>query len=229
VDPDDPMSLTLSLSAEQLTDYVVRQLEAVIPDGVSIARPGVLPHVVETLDRLEYCFSRINGKYFCEDGRATFDHLHTDQYAMFLYLLSNQVHRADGDRRLASKLYALNKALHALDVYFEVELPDVFAFQHPVGSVLGRGTYGNYFFVYQRCSIGANLEGEYPTLGEGVVMFGGSAVIGASTVAPNSWLSVGAVVMDADVPPNSVVFGHAPHLTCKPTGRNVVRDMFLRS
>jgi serine O-acetyltransferase len=56
-----------------------------------------------------------------------------------------------------------------LDAFYEVELPDVFAFQHPVGTVLGRGRYGNYFFVYQRCSVGANVAGRYPTIGESVI------------------------------------------------------------
>ena len=222
------MGLRLSLPADQLAQYVTRQLDAVIPEDNGSNARRLLPDVMGALERLEYCFSRINLKYFCDAGQARFDHLHTDQYAMFLYLLSNQIHRNGGAPRTAARLYALNKALHGLDVYFEVQLPDIFAFQHPVGTVLGRGTYGDYFFVYQRCSVGANLEGQYPTLDQGVVMFGGSSIIGACQVAANSWLSVGAVVMDGDVPANSVVFGHAPHLVFKPTTRNVVRDMFLR-
>jgi serine O-acetyltransferase len=102
----------------------------------------------------------------------------------------------------------------------------VFAFQHPVGTVLGRGTYGNYFFVFQRCSVGSNRAGEYPKIGEGVVMFGGSAIIGASVVGDDCWLSLGSIVMDAQIPDRSVVFGHSPQLTIKPTSRDVVRDLF---
>jgi serine O-acetyltransferase len=214
-----------TLSHDDLASYVARQASAFFPDAL-VSAASLNNPVRSALDRLERCFSRIGLKYFAEDGESTFDHLHTDQYAMFLYLLANSIHREGGDPRLASKVYALNKALHGIDAFYEVELPEAFVFQHPVGTVLGRGRYGNYFFVYQRCSVGASVEGAYPTIGEGVVMFGGSAIIGASTVGNNCWLSVGATVLDTDVPPNSVVFGRSPDLTVKPTRRDVVRDLF---
>jgi serine O-acetyltransferase len=178
------------------------------------------------LQRLEHCFGRIRRKYFHGGGGPVFNHLNTDQYAAFLYLLANTVYRADGDPGVASKLYALNKALHGLDVFYEVELPSVFMFQHPVGTVLGRAQYADYLLVYQRCSVGANLANTYPVIGPGVVMFGGSAVIGECRIAGNCWLSTGSLVMDATVPESSVVFGQSPALVMKPTARNVVRDIF---
>jgi serine O-acetyltransferase len=217
-----------TLSRDELTSYVTLQTGALFPDGRTTAE-GLAGPVAQALERTERCFSQINMKYFREAGETRFDHLHTDQYAMFLYLLANSVYRMGGDPRLASRIYALNKALHGVDAFYEVELPEVFVFQHPVGTVLGRANYGNYFFVYQRCSVGSNLDGKYPTIGEGVVMFGGSAIVGASTVGENCWLSIGAVVMDAAVPANSTVFGRSPDLTLKPTPRNVVRDLFVRA
>ena len=214
-----------TLSRDELTSYVTRQADALFPDG-RVGVDGLAAPIARALERTEHCFSRISRKYFREAGETLFDHLHTDQYAMFLYLLANSIHRMSGDPRLASKIYGLNKALHGVDAFYEVELPEVFAFQHPVGTVLGRAGYGNYFFVYQRCSVGSDLAGTYPTIGEGVVMFGGSAIVGASTVGDNCWLSIGALVMDAAVPPGSVVFGRSPDLTVRPTQRDVVRDLF---
>jgi serine O-acetyltransferase len=214
-----------SLDAKELGDYVAHQLTAFFPD-VRVAPEHLARALAFSLDRAEHCFSRIRLKYFDDAGEAVFDHLHTDQYAMVLYLLSHSLFRLDKNRSLASKVYALNKALHGLDVFYEVELPDVFAFQHPVGTVLGRARYGNYFFVYQRCTVGANIDDVYPTLGEGVVMFSGSAVIGDCTVGSNCWVSTDTVIMDVDVPSNSVVFGRPPQLVVKPTTRDVRRDMF---
>jgi serine O-acetyltransferase len=184
------------------------------------------PHVAHALERTEYCFSRVRLKYFWADDQPFFNHLHTDQYAIFLYLLSNSLYRNGDHRELASKVYALNKALHALDVYFEVELPTVFAFQHPVGTVLGRGTYGERFYCYQRCSVGSSVDGAYPTIGTGVVMYGGSGIIGESRVGNNSLLSVNALVMDAEVPPGSVAFGSSPNLVIKATKRRVADTIF---
>lgn len=217
--------MRMSLSSEELTEYVVRQLTSLFPDGGAVEGALTRP-VGHALERIEHCFSRMNLKYFTEGGQTRFDHLHTDQYAMFLYLLSNSIHRMGEDPRLATKIYALNKALHGIDAFYEVELPEVFGFQHPIGTVLGRAKYGNYFFVYQGCSVGSNLDGVYPTIGEGVVMFGRSAVIGSSKVGSNCWLSVGTVLIDATTPGDSVVFGRSPNLVVKPTERSVLRDIF---
>jgi serine O-acetyltransferase len=217
--------MQMSLSGKELTVYVVRQLTSLFPDG-GVVESALARPVSDALERTEHCFSRLNLKYFTEGGQTRFDHLHTDQYAMFLYLLSNSIHRMGEDPRVATRIYALNKALHGVDAFYEVELPEVFGFQHPLGTVLGRGKYGNYFFVYQGCSVGSNLDGVYPTIGEGVVMFGGSAIIGASIVGSNCWLSVGTVLIDAAAPSDSLVFGRSPNLVVKPTKRSVVRDIF---
>jgi serine O-acetyltransferase len=217
--------MKLSLAPEPLAAYVGRQLAHLFPDGDD---PAVGEYLPRALERLEQCFRKIRLKYYFDGEQAIFNHLHTDQYATFLYFLSNTVHRLGGPPALAAKLYAANKALHALDIFYEVEMPDVFALQHPVGTVIGRGKFSNYLFVYQRCSVGANLDNRYPTFGEGVVLFGGASVIGDCTVGDNVWLSVGAGVMDEDVPGGSVVFGRSPELVVKGTRRNVVRDMFLR-
>lgn len=217
--------MKISLSPTDLAAYVAGQVSYLFPDR-DITGHSLDIYVENALARVEYCFSHIKRKYFFDGEQAYFDHLHTDQYAMFLYFLGNTIYRMEGDLSLASKVYALNKSLHAIDAFYEVELPDIFAFQHPVGSVLGRGKYSNYFYVYQRCSIGANLYDVYPTLGEGVIMFGGSAVIGNCTIGNNCWLSVGTIIMDSDVPSNSIVFGHSPNTAIKATKRNVVKDMF---
>ena len=161
-------------------------------------------------------------------ARAGPSHLHTDQCARNSCLLSNCVHRAGGDPALASKVYALNKALHGIDAFYEVELPDIFFFQHPVGTVLERAVYGNYFVVYQRCSTGSNLDGAAPVIGEGTVMFGGSALIGQCTVGANACFSIGTLVMDADVPADSLVFGQPPSNVFKPSSRRASDLVFLR-
>jgi serine O-acetyltransferase len=217
--------LSLSLSPDELAGYVARQVSAFAPDRTVTA--GELRRFVDrALERTEYCFAHIGVKGYGEPGRPRFNHLHTDQYATFLYYLGNSIFRMEGDLSLAAKVYALNKALHTLDAFYELELPDIMGFQHPVGTVLGRATYSNYFFCYQRCTIGLNLDGKAPVLGEGVMLFSNCAIIGDCTVGANTWLSVGTLLMDADVPPDSVVFGQSPRHVIKPTARNVVAHFF---
>lgn len=213
-----------TLSNDALAAYLARQMSNVFPDR-EVAAAELTPFVEGGLERLAQCFARISDKYLPAGREQLFNHRHTDHYAMFLYLVANTIRRRQGNLELADKAYALNKALHAIDVYHEVELPEVFFFQHPLGTVLGRAHYGNYFMVYQRCTVGAKDQ-VYPTIGEGVVMFGGSAIIGDCTVGSNVWLSSGTTVLGQDVPDDSVVFGQSPNIAVKPTQRNIVRDLF---
>lgn len=216
--------MQLSLPQDTLTGYVKAQLDRFFPDGEPIDA-DFDQSVAACLERLEYCFSRSRAKHSCINGQARFNHLNTDQYATFLYFLSNTVHRRGGRPSLAAKLYALNKALHALDVFYEVALPEVF-FQHPVGTVLGRGHYSNYLVVFQRCTVGGNLDLVYPKLGEGVALYGGSAVIGDTTVGDNCWILAGTIVIDQPVPSGTVTFGRSPEIVSKPARRRVIDHFF---
>jgi len=217
--------MKMSLDPVALVAYVARQMSNVFPDR-DVSSDELLPYHGRALERLEHCFRHVRRKYFFDGTHACFDHLNTDQYAMYLYFLSNSIHRMGGDAALAAKVYALNKALHALDVYYQIELPEIFAFQHPVGTVLGRGRYANYLFVYQRCTVGANLSLEYPTLEEGVVLYGDTALIGKTLVKQNTWVSVGTKVLDQEVGGDSVLFGRSPEIVTKRAKRSVKDVLF---
>lgn len=219
--------MKMTLQPDTLAAYTARQLATFFPDGETAA--GTLtPFVARALERVEHCFSHIRAKYFFDGTQAVFNHLHTDQYAMYLYFLANTIHREQGDPALASKVYALNKALHALDVFYEVELPEIFCLQHAVGTVIGRAKFSNYLFVYQRCSIGGNLSLAYPTFGEGVILFGGSSVLGRCQVGSNCWISAGTTILDQSVKADAVVFGRSPELRTIAAGRDAITSMFRR-
>src|SRR5437868_14371746 len=105
--------MKLSLERSGLAAYVTQQAAHLFPDG---ALPSLGEYMEPALDRLEQCFAQIKIKYFFDGRAAVFAHLHTDQYAMFLYFLCNTVYRRDGSRQLAPKLYALNTALPSVDI-----------------------------------------------------------------------------------------------------------------
>jgi serine O-acetyltransferase len=215
----------LSLQRNDLAVYVRRQFENLFPDGADL---GDLPKFVDlALGRIEHCFSRVRLKGFFANGEARFSHWHSDQYAIFLYYLANTAFRERPGHPIADKAYALNKALHALDAFYEVELPDVFAVQHPVGTVLGRASYSDYFICYHNCTVGANLENDYPSFGRGIVMYGGSRVIGKTAVGDNTFVSTGAIIIDGGaLAADSVLHGIYPKAARSPTSRNVRREIF---
>jgi serine O-acetyltransferase len=214
---------TTSLSVIDLANYVARQLFTFFPDKDESVTARSL--VGEAVERLEHCVRHVRMKGWWGATGPQFNHLHTDQYAVFLYYLSNTAFQR-GEGSLAAKAYALNKALHGLDAFYEVALPAIFALVHPVGTVLGRATYGDYFCAYQNVSVGSDLENRHPVVGRGVVLYGGAKVIGTATVGDNCMLSTGCTVLGDQVPDNHIAFGHHKALATKPNRRNVVRDIF---
>ena len=212
-----------SLTPRELSAYVQRLLASHLPDGAP-PHPDLQSLTATALERVEHSFSRIRRKYYEEHGAVVFDHLNGDHVASFLYLLSNTAWTRVGDVGLATRLFYLNKIMHGLDLFYSVAMPDVFMLVHPVGTVLGKAAYGNYFVAYQNCTVGADGE-SYPTFGEGVIMYSRSAVVGSCAVGNNVVFGAGAAIINTDIPDDSVVVGQYPAHKIRPARRSV-REFF---
>lgn len=172
------------------------------------------------LQRVELCFSHIVLDYY-GDEEPYFNPYHTGQYCIFLYYISNLLYKQfPGLPLLADKVYALNKALHAVDLFYAVSLPDIFFCDHPVGTVLGRAVYSNYFSFAQGCTIGNN-NGKYPQLGSNVALCAGAMIVGDCKVGDNVTIGAGACVKDTDIPSDTTVFGSSPNLVLKSKRRSL--------
>jgi serine O-acetyltransferase len=117
-------------------------------------------------------------------------------------------------RSLADRVYYLNKALNGVDLYHEVELPEIFGLDHPLGSVMGRARYSDFFFFSQSCTVG-NSRGTYPQFGEEVLMLSGAKVLGNCDIGSHVILSANSYVKDTNIPSCSIVFGSSPDLVIK--------------
>ena len=119
---------------------------------------------------------------------------------------------------LADKVYYLNKVMNAVDLYYEIELPEHWTCEHPLGSVMGRAQYGDKFIFMQGCTVGGNWtngELKYPIIGEQVTMLSNSKIIGDSHIGNNVTLSANSYVINRDIPDNSVVFGQGKDIVIK--------------
>lgn len=174
-----------------------------------------MPAVTTALERLEHCFAAVDNKYFFDGRTAVFDHLHGDQYAMWLYILANELFRRHAPASTCSKLFLLNKALHACDIFYEVELPSIFLLVHPLGTVLGRGAYSDYFVAYQRCGVGSNHD-VYPRFGRHVTLRPGSSVLGNCHIGDQCQIAAESLVLDRDVPDHSLYIGNPKTAVVKP-------------
>lgn len=216
--------MKLSLPLSELASYIRNQFYSFFPDRRE-SEEDLVPLVRTALDRVAHSFSHSRMKFAFDGEGPCFNHRNTDQYALFLCFLAQEACRA-GVVPVAEKAYAMNKALHGLDVFYEIDLPEIMAFAHPVGTVLGRGKFSDYLCVYQGVTVGANLDEVYPTIGRGVVLYAGSAVMGNSRIGDNCMIAAGSLIMDTEVPDNHVCFGRHPNVVMKPTQRNVIREIF---
>lgn len=133
-----------------------------------------------------------------------FDNFHTVQNSIFLYYFSNIAY-SNNDIKLAKRLYYLNKILHSVDWFYEIYLPDIFSAEHPIGSVLGRAEYSDYFYFYQGVTVGGNKK-KYPKLGNRVLLYSDSKILGDSIIGDNVIISNNTTIKDTNIPNNSIVF-----------------------
>ncbi len=160
------------------------------------------------------CFKQISNKYYVDiNGECIFNPFHSGQYSIFLYFLSRDVW-INGNSLLADRVYYLNKIMNGLDLFYEVVMPDIFFLEHPVGSVVGRATYENFFSFQQNCTVGGNRD-IYPTIGRHVRMFANSSIIGNSVIGDNVFVSAGCMIKNENIPNNTIVFGSSPNLILK--------------
>ena len=89
---------------------------------------------------------------------GVFDVMHSTQYSIFLYFLSNSIWKNDQTRDVPTELFSLNKALNAIDLFYEIEMPEVFFIGHTAGIVLAKATYSNHLVLYKIPLLGRTTE-----------------------------------------------------------------------
>lgn len=212
--------MIISLPNTELLEFVVDQINSFFPSK-KIKKKDLKKSYAQSLDRIEFCFENFKKlknsnykKYYRKKNNVYFNHLNIDHYTTFLYFLSNNMYKNGIDRNNCDKIYGLLKIVSSCDIYYEVNLPDVFLIIHPVGSVIGRANYSNYITIYQNCMIGSN-HSIYPTFEEFVVLRPGSMVLGNSRVGKNSQIAAGSIVIDKEIKPNHTFFGNPSNFKIK--------------
>ncbi len=210
------------MSVADLTWRLAGQLDAVSPRRSRAPFAGI---VDQALLRVEPCFRAIAiPGYRTPAGDARFDPLHGDQYAQFLWLVSNAAWEA-GDLDLAADAFLLNKAHHGIVCMWDTLMPQVFVWIHTAGTMLGKADYGERFVAYHNVTVGTD-RGERPSFGAGTILFAGAKVVGGARIGERSCVSLNGVVIGAHVPPDSIVAGASPALTIKPRRRWLYVDYF---
>lgn len=169
-----------------------------------------------------------NNKYVWQKNDIVFSPQHSVQYMVFLYFLSNILYKNRGNIEETDSIYYLNKIMNSCDLFYAIDFPEVFFAEHPLGSVMGRAKYGNQFFFYQGCTVGGNRDKlgnlYYPVIGENVLMYANSSILGNSVVGSNVIVSAGTIIIGDNIPDNSIVFGKSPNLIIKRKSKDEIQN-----
>lgn len=179
------------------------------------------------------CFAHVNNPRFHTGGVYT---LHTVQYSMFVYFLMNEIYNdtssvcEEDKTAVLDKLFSVNTALAGVDIFYEQKLPDIFLMAHTAGIVMTPyAKIGNYFLFMQGCNVGySSANGHAPVIGEGVIMYGNSKIIGNCHIGDHVMFGANTYIKDMDIPSNSLVFGQYPNIIIKENREDQVMES-LRS
>lgn len=194
------MTLALAAGTERsLAAITAAQLGAIFPDpdaSRDADRIGAL--LPATLTRLEPILA---AALSYETGH--FNHRHSMQYATYLYVLSNEAWRQGVGTEFNERLFCLNRALHGLDLFYALALPEIFLVSHGVGLVLGAATYGNRLVFSQNVTVGRVGEAR-PVIGSNVIFYPGAVVSGRSVIGDGCVISANTVVHNREMPADTI-------------------------
>jgi serine O-acetyltransferase len=204
-----------------LIDYTVAQCASVVPDGRDAAfRAAVDANLDQALARLHRCINA------CAPWRPDeFNVLQSSQHAIYLYYLANTIFRQTGDTAAATRLFLMNKAFNGIDLFYEIEMPEVFYIGHTVGIVLAKATYGNYLVLYQNSTVGRHKD-QIPVIGDRVVLYPNTAVIGRSVVGDDCVISQGTSIINKRVPAGQMAFRAGDDLAFSPRPDDLLQEYF---
>ena len=207
---------------ESLLAYTVAQCAAVVPDGREAAfRATADAHLDEALERLHRCINA------CAPWRPDeFNVLQSSQHAIYLYFLANTIWRRSGDTESPTRLFLMNKALNGIDLFYEIAMPQVFYIGHSVGIVLAKAIYGEFLVLYQNSTVGRHKD-QIPVIGQRVVLYPNTAVIGRSVVEDDAVVSQGVSVVNKHVPKGAMAFAGPPgELVFRPRPDDLLGEYF---
>jgi serine O-acetyltransferase len=167
---------------------------------------SLIPIFKKVLLKIVDNHSKLDIKYFSENGRGIYNHLFLDHYLILCYRFAHALYKI-GNNELAAVVYYSSRIRCSVDIFYKNEIGDYFIPVHPLGTVISpKSKYGKLFKLYHNVTIGPyNSSKMSPKIGNGVTIYGNSSVLGDSTIGDNVTISTGVVIINRDVPKNSKV------------------------
>ncbi len=215
--------IKLSLNMSDLSKYLKNQVDFLYPDKTPVKLSFLKECVGLALERIKVCFDPIIEKYYFKENNSIFNHLHGDHYATFLYFVSNNAFKLE-NISLATKVHLLNKAMFGIDLFYDVELPDHFMLSHPIGTVLGRAKYSDFFLVHQQVTVGGTNDLLYPSFEGSAILFSNSSVIGNCKIGGGFILAANSSIINLNIEKNKTVIGVYPTIRKITSKKETIKD-----
>lgn len=196
-----------------------------------VERDGPIPGLAAAIDpyRMEFVAvaAQVRKEHAClanryfrtEDKRGIVNPINLEHLTRLIHYFNQRLVECGAPEPLLDCLFYVLKGRCHINLFYRQKLPGFFFALHAIGAVLGYGKYGRFLIVNQGATVGHN-RGCYPTLGDGVVIGPHATVLGNCSIGNNVWIGAGALVIDSDIPDNSIVIGRKPNLEIKPNPRD---------
>ena len=100
----------------------------------------------------------------------------------------------------------LGREIGQIEIYYSSVIGEGFKINHGVGTVIGaRCKIGNNCTIHQNCTLG-DRNGGRPTVGNNVIIYAGSMILGDITIGDDTIIGANSVVTKS-CPPNSLIVG----------------------
>ncbi len=206
----------MKMKNEHIVDYITKQLDNLLPDGYIIESFDIF--ISKTLNNL--MFEKV--KIWKENPEL--DVLNSTKYPIFLYKLSRELY-LNNEIKGATKIFYLNKILHSIDLFYEIDLKENFLLGHTINSVFCKAKYGNYSVFWQNILVGVD-KNKRPQLNDGLVMFPNSSIVGDCHVGKNVVISANTNIINTNIPDNVIVFANNDKLVFKELNEYYAKKYF---
>ncbi len=203
--------LITTLNPADISDYLAIQCNNFFPDKKIVKGIDIINYVKNVLDKIEFCFKHVTLNYYNKNGSPFFNHLNSDHYCIFLCYLAREIYTNKEDISISSKIFLLNKALHGIDSFYGIKLPDIFIVCHPLGTVLGNAVYADKMVFYQNVTVGSTTEGVFPKFLGSTILYSNSSVIGNCVLGKNVIIGANSSIINLNIQDNFTVLGNYPN------------------
>ena len=132
--------------------------------------------------------------------------IHGGVRSLILYRIYRQLFLKKS--KLFKLVYSISSLITPIEISGAVPLGKGIWIPHPQCIIIGFGTIGDNVTISQGVTIGLKNKGdEFPIIGNNVHIGAGAKILGNVKIGDNSRVGANAVVINIEIPPNSIAVG----------------------